>query len=110
MWYVFPQLQGLGKSDTAKYYAISNLQEAEAYLSHPVLGKHLIEISEALLKLSGKSASKIFGNPDELKLKSSMTLFSSLENTAPIFSKVLDKYYGGEKDKLTLQLLKKATR
>lgn len=71
----FPQLQGLGKSDTARFYAIADLKEAEAYLSHPVLGRHLSEITEALLAIDSKSAHEIFGSPDDLKLQSSMTLF-----------------------------------
>lgn len=107
MWYIFPQLIGLGKSDTAKYYAIGGLEEAQAYASHPVLGKHLVEISEALLAINGKSALEMFGSPDDLKLRSSMTLFASLENTDTIFNKVLEKYFGGEKDRMTLQLIDK---
>lgn len=107
MWYVFPQLTGLGKSDTAKYYAIGGLEEAQAYASHPVLGKHLVEISEALLAIDGKSALEMFGSHDDLKLRSSMTLFASLENTDTIFNKVLEKYFGGEKDRMTLQLIDK---
>lgn len=107
MWYIFPQLAGLGKSDTARYYAISDRDEAHAYLSHPVLGRHLVEISEALLEIDGKSASEIFGSPDDLKLKSSMTLFASLAGADSIFRKVLAKYYDGETDRTTLQLMEK---
>lgn len=107
MWYIFPQLAGLGKSDTARYYAIADRDEANAYLSHPVLGRHLIEICMALMEINGKSALEIFGSPDDLKLKSSMTLFGSLENRDSIFRKVLDKYYHGETDCITLKLIDK---
>ncbi len=105
MWYLFPHLAGLEKSDTARYYAIADRDEAHAYLSHPVLGRHLAEISNALMEIDGKSALEIFGSPDDLKLKSSMTLFASLENTDSIFQKVLEKYYDGETDGTTLKLI-----
>src|SRR5882724_8289609 len=78
MWFIFPQIDGLGSSSTARFYAIKSSQEAKAYLKHPVLGRRLIECSEALLQLKGKSASEIFGFPDELKLRSSMTLFATV--------------------------------
>ena len=105
MWYIFPQVAGLGHSDTAKFYAIKDLQEATDYLNHPVLGKHLIEIASALLEIEGKSAVEIFGSPDDLKLCSSMTLFANVEEAHPVFIEVLDKYFNGQPDKLTLQLL-----
>jgi uncharacterized protein (DUF1810 family) len=105
MWFIFPQIGGLGYSDTAKFYAIRDKNEAEAYLAHPVLGKRLHEISSALLKLDENNATLIFGSPDDLKLRSSMTLFSSLEHPDPIFQLVLDKFFNGVKDKKTLQLL-----
>jgi uncharacterized protein (DUF1810 family) len=105
MWFIFPQLDGLGSSETAKFYAIKNLEEAAAYFHHPVLGKHLIEISKELLNISGKEAIDIFGTPDDIKLRSSMTLFSQVENVDPVFEKVLDKYFNGAPDDLTLQLL-----
>ncbi|MHC2991027.1 calpastatin [Pontibacter sp. HJ8] len=107
MWFIFPQLQGLGYSETARYYAIRDLEEAALYLQHPVLGQRLIEISKALLHLEGKTANQILGSPDDLKLKSSMTLFGSLENADPVFQAVLDKYFKGSKDDKTLQLLSK---
>jgi len=107
MWYIFPQLKGLGQSETAKFYGITDLEEAAAYLNHPVLGKHLIEISEALFNLESKTAMEIFGSPDTMKLKSSMTLFSVATNTNVVFSKVLEKYFEGNKDELTLELLLK---
>ena len=107
MWYIFPQLKGLGRSDTAQFYGIDNLTEAEDYLAHPVLGRHLIQISEALLKIEGGSARDIFGSPDDLKLHSSMTLFSVTSNSNPVFQAVLDRYFGGVPDSTTLSLLKK---
>ena len=106
MWFIFPQIEGLGASETAKFYAISNLEEAKAYLAHPVLGKHLIEIAEAVMKIDGKSAKEIFGTPDDLKLRSSMTLFSKVKNTHPIFGEVLEKYFEGLDDPRTNDLLK----
>jgi len=105
MWYIFPQIAGLGFSSTAKFYAIETKAEAESYLAHLVLGVRLIEISNAALKVEGKTANQIFGSPDDMKLKSSMTLFGALENTNPVFQAVLDKYYGGAKDQRTLELI-----
>jgi uncharacterized protein (DUF1810 family) len=105
MWFVFPQIDGLGYSETAKFYAIKDKNEAQAYLAHPVLGKRLHEISSALLKLENNDANSIFGSPDDMKLKSSMTLFSSLNNSDPVFDLVLNKFYKGEKDEKTLRLL-----
>jgi len=107
MWFIFPQIAGLGFSETSTYYAIKNLKEAKAYLEHPVLGGRLIEISEALVKLSGNDATEIFGSPDDLKLKSSMTLFEAVPGADPVFRSVLDKFFGGEGDSKTLQLLGK---
>jgi uncharacterized protein (DUF1810 family) len=105
MWYVFPQIQGLGNSEFARLYAINDMEEAEAYLNHPVLGSRLKEISNALLQLQSNDAHQIFGNPDDMKLQSSMTLFSLLTNTDPVFEEVLKKFYNGEKDPKTLQIL-----
>jgi len=105
MWYIFPQLTGLGSSENARYFGITNLGEAAAYLQHPTLGKHLIEITKALLAIKGKSASDIFGYPDDLKLHSSMTLFSLVENTDPVFNEVINKYFRGLLDSHTLELL-----
>ena len=104
MWYIFPQIQGLGFSSTAQYYAIRDLQEARDYLAHPVLGARLKEISSALLDLEGLSASEIFGYPDDLKLRSSMTLFRLADLNEPIFLEVLEKYYNGEPDSRTVDL------
>ena len=106
MWYIFPQLDGLAHSTTSKYYAIKSKEEAIAYLNHPVLGTRLIECTEAVLAVEGKTVSQIFGYPDDLKLKSSMTLFSEV-TTDPIFNHVLDKYFQDERDEKTLQLLNK---
>lgn len=105
MWYIFPQIAGLGMSETSKFYAIKTKAEAESFLAHPVLGKRLVEISNALLNVEGKTANQIFGNPDDVKLKSSMTLFGTLENTNLVFQKVLDKYFDGAKDRRTLELI-----
>lgn len=105
MWFVFPQLAGLGKSETAKFFSIENLDEAAAYLNHPVLGKHLIEISNELLNHRNLSAHDIFGSPDDLKLRSSMTLFANVQGADPIFEKILDAFFDGKQDEKTLQIL-----
>ena len=105
MWYIFPQIAGLGSSGTSRFYAVKDRAEAELYLAHPVLGARLVEISEALLEIEGKTANQIFGSPDDVKLKSSMTLFGSLKNSHPIFQRVLAKYFNGTKDRRTLDLI-----
>lgn len=105
MWYIFPQIAGLGFSETARFYAIKDKTEAENYLAHPTLGKRLIEISNALMKIEGKTANQIFGSPDDMKLKSSMTLFGALDAANPVFQKVLDKYFDGAKDLRTIQII-----
>ena len=105
MWYIFPQIQGLGFSSTAQYYAIRDLDEAKDYLDHPVLGARLKEISSALLELDGLSASAIFGYPDDLKLRSSMTLFRLADLDCSIFKDVIDKYYDGIPDKRTVDIV-----
>lgn len=106
MWYIFPQIAGLGFSPTSKLFAIKDRAEAEDYFRHSILGKRLIEISEALLEIEGKTANQILGSPDDMKLKSSMTLFGALDETNPVFRQVLDKYFGGAKDQRTLELIK----
>ena len=106
MWYIFPQVQGLGFSSTAQYYAIQNLEEAKEYLAHPVLGARLKEISSALLELEGLSASEIFGYPDDLKLCSSMTLFQLADLDCDIFREVIEKYYDGVPDSKTVRILR----
>ena len=105
MWYIFPQIQGLGYSSTAQYYAIQDGKEAVEYLKHPTLGLRLIEISEALLNLKETNATKVMGYPDDLKLKSSMTLFYKVSKN-DIFKKVLDKYFEGKLNEKTLETLK----
>lgn len=109
MWYIFPQIKGLGSSETAKYYAIKDLEEATAYLKHPILGKHLIEITEEVLNLYGKTATQIFGTPDDMKLRSCMTLFANVNNANPIFQKVTYCYFNGLPDDRTLQLINSHT-
>lgn len=104
MWYIFPQIKGLGFSSTAQYYAIQNKKETEDYLAHPVLGKRLLEISEALLDIENNDAGRVFGYPDDMKLKSSMTLFYLVSGNE-IFKKVLDKFFDGKIDKRTESLL-----
>ncbi|UJH92164.1 DUF1810 domain-containing protein [Antarcticibacterium sp. 1MA-6-2] len=106
MWYIFPQIRGLGYSETSQFYALEHLEQAQQYLKHPVLGKRLVEISSALLDLPGDNATSIFGKPDDLKLKSSMTLFAEVPNTIPVFQKVLEKFFEGKKDPQTLEKLK----
>ncbi|GAB2533183.1 DUF1810 domain-containing protein [Spirosoma aerophilum] len=105
MWYVFPQITGLGFSETAKYYSIHDLAEANAYFAHPLLGKRLIDISEAMLAIDGKTANQVLGSPDDMKLQSCMTLFGSLPNTDPVFQAVLEKFYNGKKDQKTIEIL-----
>jgi len=96
MWYIFPQLDGLGKSETSKKYAIKTKDEAIEYLKHSILGNRLIEISNELLKINNKSAYQIFGGPDDLKLKSCMTLFALIQRDVPVFQEVLNKYFEGK--------------
>ncbi|NDK55951.1 DUF1810 domain-containing protein [Pontibacter fetidus] len=105
MWFIFPQVAGLGFSETSQFYAIKTIDEAKAYLHHPILGKRLAEISEALLTIAGKTANQVFGSPDDLKLKSSMTLFAAVSDENPVFRKILEKYFDGQQDAKTLQLL-----
>ena len=105
IWYIFPQLEGLGYSGTAQYYAIRGREEAEAYMEDPVLSKRLIEIYEALLELDSDDPTEVMGYPDDLKLRSSMTLFSMVSDN-PVFQKVLDKFYGGEECSYTREYLR----
>ena len=93
MWFVFPQIAGLGLSETSRRYAISSLDEARAYLAHPVLGERLEESARALLELDGKTATEIFGPVDAMKLRSSMTLFALAAPERPLFREVLDRYF-----------------
>jgi uncharacterized protein (DUF1810 family) len=105
MWYVFPQIQGLGFSETAKFYALKDAREAAEFLAEPVLGRRLLEISQALLGLASNDAHSILGSPDDVKLQSSMTLFATLPGADAIFQRVLDKFYGGIQDEKTLRIL-----
>jgi len=105
MWYIFPQIQGLGFSETAKYYAIDNLRQASDYLAHPVLGARLKEISERLLLHQGRSAHEIFGSPDDLKLRSCMSLFASVPDPPAVFRQVIDQFFSGQTDSKTKRIL-----
>ena len=105
MWYIFPQMKGIGYSSTAQYYGIENRKEAEEYLAHPILGSRLLEISKELLKLESNDPRAVMGEPDNWKLKSCMTLFEIVSNE-PVFGQVLDKFFGGEQDKVTVEMLR----
>lgn len=106
IWYVFPQLKDLGYSSNAKYYGIEDANEARAYYEHPILSKRLKEISEALLLLDSNDPTEVMGYPDDLKLRSCMTLFYEVTHD-PLFKKVLDKFFDGEEDKMTINFLHK---
>ena len=107
IWYIFPQLRGLGKSYMSDYYGIRDLDEAKAFLQDPYLGKNLQEISEALLNLDNDNVTQIMGRQDDMKLKSSMTLFACADPENAVFEKVLEKFYNGHKDGRTLKMLSK---
>jgi len=110
MWFIFPQLRGLGMSSTARRFGISGLEEARAYLAHPLLGGRLRECTRLVLAIEGRSANEIFGSPDDLKLRSCLTLFAQAAAPSPapetrVFGEALAKYYGGDPDPRTLELL-----
>jgi len=105
MWFVFPQLAGLGRSSTAQYYALRSLAEAQAYLAHPVLGPRLRECAEVVARLTGRTAEEVFGGIDAVKLRSSMTLFSRAAPEERVFTDVLDRYFEGQPDPATERLL-----
>ena len=105
MWFIFPQVAGLGSSPAAREFAIKSLDEACAYLNHPVLGPRLLECCRAILSVNGRSAEDILGYPDDLKLRSSMTLFALVAGAPLEFAQVLEKYYEGHRDPRTLELL-----
>jgi uncharacterized protein (DUF1810 family) len=105
MWYVFPQYDGLGFSSTSRRYAIKSIEEAQAYLGHPVLGPRLVECAEAALGVEGRSAFEIFGSPDDMKLRSCATLFARVSPAGSAFHRLLDKYFQGHADDRTLRLL-----
>lgn len=106
MWFVFPQLAGLGRSGTARFYGISGAEEARAYLGHPLLGQRLLECCALLLQATGVSAQDVFGQVDAIKLRSCLTLFDSVAG-GPIFRECIDRYFGGERDPATLEMLSK---
>jgi uncharacterized protein (DUF1810 family) len=105
MWYIFPQFAGLGLSSTSRHYAIGSLDEARAYLAHPILGPRLVECAEAALTVKGRSAHDIFGSPDDLKLRSSVTLFALVSSENSVFHRVLEKYFEGKRDQRTLDVV-----
>lgn len=105
MWFVFPQLRSLGRSATAKHFGLEGLADARAYWAHPVLGPRLARCVDLVLAVHGRSAHRIFGSPDDLKLRSCMTLFEVAVPCEPRFGSVIDRYYGGERDPLTLSLV-----
>jgi len=105
MWFIFPQIDGLGRSSTAKYYAIKNRDEALKYLNQTILGKRLIQCTQSVLAVKGRTASEIFGYPDDMKLKSSMTLFATVSDKDSVFHQLLDMYFDGDKDIKTVELL-----
>jgi uncharacterized protein (DUF1810 family) len=105
MWFIFPQIDGLGSSPTARHYAIRSLDEADAYLAHPVLGSRLIECTDLVNSVEGNSLRQIFGSPDDMKFHSSVTLFSLIEPRRSAFEKALDKYFDGELDERTITIL-----
>jgi uncharacterized protein (DUF1810 family) len=105
MWYIFPQCDGLGFSSTSKRYAIKSVAEAEAYLRHSVLGPRLVECAEAVLGVEGRSASEVFGSPDDIKLRSCATLFAAVSPAGSVFERVLEKFFRGVRDEKTLRLM-----
>jgi uncharacterized protein (DUF1810 family) len=105
MWYIFPQYAGLGFSAMSQEYAIKSVAEAQAYLSHPILGQRLVECTEAVLAIEEKSAYEVFGSPDDLKLKSCATLFAQVSPPGSVFEQLLDEFYQGQRDEKTLRLL-----
>ena len=106
MWYIFPQIAGLGSSETSRYYAIQSLEEAHAYLEHAVLGFRLRECAEAVWATDGRGISEIFGSPDDVKLRSSMTLFALADGPGSVFARVLEKYFSTGPDAETLRRLR----
>ena len=106
MWYIFPQYKGIGRSITSMEYAIQSQEEANVYINHPILGVRLLEITEAFLSLENKTAYEVLGKPDNLKIKSSMTLFDSIQNENDLFDSVLEKYFEGNRCRGTISGLK----
>ncbi|MBS0571022.1 MAG: DUF1810 domain-containing protein [Proteobacteria bacterium] len=110
MWFIFPQIDGLGLSATSKYFAIKSVDEARAYLRHPVLGPRLIECAEAALRVDGLSAEEIFGSPDDMKLRSCATLFAAVSLPGSVFERLLGKYFTGHRDERTIRLIAAQSR
>ncbi len=108
MWFVFPQLAGLGHSPTARHYAIASRAEAAAYLAHPVLGPRLVEATTLVNAVEGRTVHQIFGSPDDLKFHSSATLFAAVDPGGGVFQAALERYFGGQGDRATLDLLRGA--
>jgi len=106
MWFIFPQVEGLGTSPTSRFYAIKSLAEAEGFLEHPILGARLLECCQTLLGVQFRSAFEIFGHPDDWKLQSSMTLFSIVSPAPVPFDQVLERYFEGIRDERTIQIVK----
>ena len=106
IWYIFPQIEGLGRSDTAKLYSIKSLEEGRAYLEHPLLGPRLNKACEILLSLKDSSMDEVMGFPDDLKLLSSMTLFEALSDSSSIFTKIIEIYFDDERDENSIELIK----
>lgn len=110
MWYIFQQLRGLGRSAMSMRYGLDGLEEARAYLAHPVLGPRLLECCEAVLKADSNDPWEVFGSPDNLKFCSCLTLFALAAPSVPIFEQLLDKFYGGQKDLRTIQILSRKSK
>jgi len=106
MWFVFPQFDGLGMSPTSRHYAIKSIEEARAYLAHPVLGSRLMACSELLVRNDGSDAFAIFGSPDDMKLRSCATLFAQISPAGSVFHKLVEKFFDGQPDERTLELLR----
>ena len=107
MWFVFPQIRGLGRSPMSERFAINSLQEAEAYLAHPILGPRLRECTQLVSAVEGRAISQIFGNPDDMKFRSCMTLFAGATSDNKIFQDALEKYFGGKPDPMTMELIER---
>jgi len=105
IWYIFPQIKGLGRSDTAKLYSIKSLEEGKAYLEHPLLGQRLVESCKVLLSLKDASMDEVMGFPDDLKLLSSMTLFEAVSDSNSIFTQIIKEFFDDERDKTSLEII-----
>ena len=108
MWYIFPQFAGLGLSEMSRRYAIRSVEEARAYLAHPLLGPRLVRCTVAAMEVEGRSATEIFGSPDDTKLRSSSTLFAKVSTSSSVFEQLLDRYFDGHGDPQTLRLMEAA--